>query len=58
MISRKSSNEPLMIERLTSVTDLVIDLKGSLYWSSNLSYTWDIPSFALNTVVKLKGILM
>jgi hypothetical protein len=30
MISQKSSREPLMIARLTTVTDLVIDLKGSL----------------------------
>ncbi len=29
MMSRKSSKEPSMMARLTSVTDLVIDLKGS-----------------------------
>jgi hypothetical protein len=29
MMSQKSSREPAMIARLTSVTDLVIDLKGS-----------------------------
>ncbi len=29
MMSRNSSNDPSMMERLTSVTDLVIDLNGS-----------------------------
>jgi hypothetical protein len=29
MMSRKSSSDPSMITRLTSVTDFVIDLKGS-----------------------------
>jgi hypothetical protein len=29
MMSQKSSSEPSMMARLTSVTDLVIDLKGS-----------------------------
>jgi hypothetical protein len=37
MISRKSSNDPSMIARLTSVTDLVIDLKGSSCCSSSWS---------------------
>jgi len=36
MMSRKSSSEPSMMARLTSVTDLVIDLKGSSCWSSSL----------------------
>ncbi len=33
MISQKSSSDPLMMARLTSVTDLVIDLKGSSCFS-------------------------
>jgi len=35
IISRKSSKEPSMMARLTSVMDLVMDLKGSSCWSSN-----------------------
>ncbi len=57
MMLWKSSSDPSMIARLMSVTDLVINLKGSSYWSSNLSYTLVIASLVLNTVVKLKGIL-
>ncbi len=45
MMSLKSSSKPLMIEKLTSGTDLVINLKGSSCWSSNLSYTSEIASF-------------
>jgi hypothetical protein len=36
MMSRKSSREPSMMARLTSVTDFIMDLKGSSCWSSNL----------------------
>ncbi len=45
-----------MMERLTSVTDLVIDLNGSSCCASSLSYTPDIACLVLKTVVKLKGI--
>ncbi len=36
MMSRKSSREPSMMARLTSMMDIVMDLKGSSHWSSNL----------------------
>jgi len=37
MMSRNSSSDPSMMERLTSVTDLVIDLNGSSCWASSWS---------------------
>jgi len=36
IMSRKSSCDPSMVARLTSVTDLVMDLNGSLCWSRSL----------------------
>ena len=45
-----------MMERLTSVTDLVIDLNGSSCWASNWSYTPAMAVLVLHTVVKLNGI--
>ncbi len=50
MMLWKSSSESSMIDRLMSVTDFVIHLKGSSCWSSNLSYTSEIVSFVLNTL--------
>ncbi len=35
MMPQKSSREPSMIDRLTSVTNFVMDLKGSSCWSSS-----------------------
>ncbi len=35
MMSRKSSSDPSMIDKVTSVTDLVIDLKGISCCSSS-----------------------
>ena len=37
MMSRNSSSDPSMMERVTSVTDLVIDLNGSSCWASSWS---------------------
>ncbi len=37
MTRENSSNDPSIMERLTSVTDLVIDLKGSSCWASSWS---------------------
>jgi len=57
MMSWKSSSDPLMMARLTSVTDLVIDLNGSSCLSRSCSYTPAMACFVLKTIVKLKGIL-
>ncbi len=54
---QKSSSKLLIIERLTSVTDLVIGLNGSSCWFSSLLYTSEMASSVLNTVVILRGIL-
>ena len=56
MMSRNSSSDPSMMERLMSVTDLVIDLKGSSCWASSWSQTPAMACLVLNTVVKLNGI--
>ncbi len=56
MMSRNSSSDPSMMERLTSVTDFVIDLNGSSCWASSWSYTPAMACLVLNTVVKLNGI--
>ncbi len=57
IMSRKSSSELSIIERLTSVTDFVMGLNGSSCWFSSLLYTSEMASLVLNTVVILRGTL-
>ncbi len=55
-MSRKSSRLPSMVDRLTSVMDLAIALKGSSCWLSNSVYTPAINVLVLKMVIKLNGI--
>jgi hypothetical protein len=56
IMSCKSSRLPSMVDRLTSVTDLVMALEGSSFWSSSLAYTPAINVLVLKTVIKLNRI--
>ncbi len=57
IMSRKSSSKPSMIARLTPVTDLVMDLKGSSCLSCSWLQTSEMACLVLKTIVKLKEIL-
>ncbi len=52
MMSRKCSSDPLVMARLKSVLDLVLDLNGSSCVSRSCSYTPAMACFVLKTVVK------
>jgi len=54
-MSHKSYRRPSMVDKLTSVTDLVMALKGSSCWSRSLAYMLAIKVLVLKTVVKLNG---
>jgi hypothetical protein len=53
-MSHKSYRLPSMVDKLTSVTDLVMALKG-FSCSSSLAYMLAIKVLVLKTVVKLNG---